>query len=78
MTETTEAKQKICCGGVMMRITDATGLTVNVSDRCIASECMAWRETFRKATKEDVRVCDLYGVGSDIPTGGYCGLAGKP
>ena len=42
---------------------------------CIASDCMMWRETTRKATKEDVAKCDLYGIGSTIISGGYCGLA---
>lgn len=43
------------------------------STNCIASACMAWRETFRAH--------DIPGNTGDpilVPTGGFCGLAGKP
>lgn len=49
-----EAKRKACCNGV--------------SDNCLASRCMAWREHH----KENVN-------GSKETTSfGYCGLAGSP
>lgn len=44
--------------------------------RCIASACMAWRETYVIANVD----MSNYQWGSPVPmkTVGYCGLAGKP
>lgn len=42
--------------------------------RCIASECMAWRNVFEKQEKKGAPV----GVKENVLVGGYCGLAGKP
>jgi hypothetical protein len=59
------------------RVTDTSGTPEQ--SRCIGSACMAWRwiaptPMFRPGTME-LAAMD---PGTDKPTRGYCGLAGKP
>lgn len=42
---------------------------------CIASACMAWRHTYDTTDAFKAAMDDSF---SAAPTGGYCGLAGKP
>ena len=62
-----EAKQKWC--PMSQNKPEPTGHMMVT--RCIASDCMAWRET-RHRHAEDAP--NLSGADDD----GYCGLAGKP
>jgi len=43
---------------------------------CIASDCMAWRETSNRSQEQAEKEClhNFSGEAND----GYCGLAGKP
>ena len=75
MTED-EAKTKRCCGGILMHSMDAAGLTVKVSDFCIASNCMAWRWTI-PPTELDYTDGAPKPYKNNNPVG-YCGLSGKP
>jgi hypothetical protein len=76
MTED-EAKTKWCPFGRTQQYSDP--VTVNRGAReqdwtfCIASACMAWRET--KMVLMDVNTLEKVG---DAPSEGYCGLAGQP
>lgn len=84
MTED-EAKTKWCCGpktAADAAIVIANG-PVSGNGLCVASACMAWRETtaaFLKDTGERARPDTIYATASleRKPAGGFCGLAGNP
>jgi len=76
MTED-DAKTKKCCGRVYVHVTDVCGLTVKVSDTCIASNCMAWREIITEEWVDPPTNSTVATESHWVQTiGGYCGLAG--
>ena len=76
MTED-EAKQKRCCAGIRDIEQNSAGYIESASDRCIGSDCMAWRWVKEKSGTELSPDSDKPNKLRIYIPDGYCGLAGN-